>query len=243
MDQPQATAARRVALLQSNYIPWKGYFDIVHDVDLFIFYDDNQYTVRDWRNRNRIKTAGGVQWLTVPTGVDRDRLIHDVPLPSADWQAKHYQTLRQNYGKCPHFERYRAWLEHVYLGSRWDNLSVLNHALIRHIAHELLGLRTQFADSRTYAGQGQKFDKLFDVIQKSGATHYLSGPSARDYIVPERFAQAGIGLAWKDYAGYPEYPQRYPPFEHAVTILDLLFNTGPDAPWYIWGWRSGPLAS
>ncbi len=244
MNAPDPQSADlRVAVLQSNYIPWKGYFDIIHDVDLFVFYDDNQYTTRDWRNRNRIKTAGGPQWLTIPVGDDKTRLIHDVSVTNPAWQAKHYESLRQNYSKSPHFGLYRPWLEHVYLEQEWSNLSALNHATIQHVAREFLGIRTTFADSRTYAAQGHKLDKLVDLVVKTGATTYLSGPAAKDYIEPERFEQVRIGLEWKDYSGYPVYPQRFPPFEHGVSILDLLFNTGTDAPWYIWGWRQGPLAS
>ena len=242
-DTSNPNAGRRVAVLQSNYIPWKGYFDIIHDVDLFVFYDDNQYTPRDWRNRNRIKTAGGPQWLSVPVGDERSRLIHDVRISSPDWQAKHFESLRQNYSKCTHFERYRAWLEDVYLGQKWVSLSELNHATIQHVAREFLGIRTAFADSREFAAQGFKLDKMIDLVVKTGAATYLSGPAAKDYIEPERFAHAGIALEWKDYSGYPEYPQRFPPFEHGVSVLDLLFQTGPVAPWYIWGWRQGPLAS
>jgi hypothetical protein len=236
------TAGRRVAVLQSNYIPWKGYFDIIHDVDLFVFYDDNQYTPQDWRNRNRIKASAGPQWITIPVGHHHDRLIHDVPIPNPAWQAKHHQSLLQNYGKCAHFQRYRGWLEHVFLERRWENLSEFNQTVTRQIAGDFLGIRAEFADSRSYAAQGQKLDKLLDLVVKTGAQTYLSGPAARDYIVPERFAEAGVALEWMDYAGYPEYPQRFPPFEHGVTVLDLLFNTGPDAPWYIWGWRQGPLS-
>lgn len=228
----------RLAVLQSNYIPWKGYFDVIHDVDLFVFYDDNQYTKRDWRNRNRIKSAGGAQWLTVPVGTDRDRLIHDVEIPDPTWQAKHHQTLLQNYGKCPHFGRYRSWFDHMYLERRWDNLSVMNQEMTRHIAGEFLGIKTRFEDSRRYATSGHKLDKLVDLVTRTGARTYLSGPAAKDYVVPERFTERGIALEWKDYGGYPAYAQRFPPFEHGVSILDLLFNTGPDAPWYIWGWRT-----
>lgn len=235
--------SKRVAILQSNYIPWKGYFDIIHDVDLFMFYDDIQYTVRDWRHRNRIKATNGPEWISIPAGDDRNRLICEVELKDASWQAKHWRTLQQNYGKCPHFGLYKAYFEEVYLGHRWTNLSELNHSLIRHISREFLGIRTEFADSRSWHVSGHKLDRLFDLVKQSGATSYLSGPAAKDYIDPERFAQAGIALEWKSYAGYPEYPQRYPPFEHGVSILDLLFNTGPDAPWYIWGWREGTLSS
>jgi hypothetical protein len=234
---------RRVAVLQSNYIPWKGYFDIIHDVDLFVFYDDNQYTKNDWRNRNRIKAAGGAQWLTIPVGESHDRLICEVQLGDDRWQRKHWNTLKQNYGKCPHFERYRSYFEHVYLDQRWNNLSQLNQSLIVDIAREFLGITTVFADSRQYAAQGQRLDRLIDLVRTVGATSYLSGPAAMDYIVPERFAEIGVELAWKSYTGYPEYPQRFPPFEHGVSILDLLFNTGTDAPWYIWGWRQSAPSS
>jgi hypothetical protein len=168
------------------------------------------------------------------------RLICEVEIPDPRWQSRHWNTLIQNYGKCVHFARYRAYFEHVYLGQTWHNLSELNQSTIRHVAREFLGITTEFADSRQFQGQGFKLDKLVDVAQKAGATTYLSGPAARDYIVPKRFADSGIALEWKDYAGYPEYPQRFPPFEHRVTVLDLLFNTGPDAPWYIWGWRTAP---
>ena len=229
---------RRVAILQSNYIPWKGYFDIIHDVDLFIFYDDLQYTIRDWRHRNRIKTAQGVQWLSIPAGEDRNRLICDVTLKDASWQAKHWRTLQQTYGKCPALRALPSVLRAVL--PRPDLAQPLRAQPVAHPPRRPRVPRHHaptFADSRSYAATGQKLDRLVDLVVKSGATTYLSGPAARDYIEPARFEEIGVELLWKDYTGYPEYPQRFPPFEHAVTVLDLLFNVGPDAPAYIWGWR------
>lgn len=228
---------KRVAVLQSNYIPWKGYFDIIHDVDLFIFYDDVQFTKNDWRNRNKIKVPGGTAWLTVPVGQNLDRLICEVTIEDRQWQVKHFKTLCQYYGKAPHFSRYREYFEHVYLGHPWRSLSELNQTLIREISSNFLGISTQFKDSREFVAEGQKLERLIDLLGKCGAEHYLSGPAARNYIEPEAFARRGIELVYKDYSGYPEYPQFHPPFDHYVTILDLLFHTGPDAPWYIWGWR------
>lgn len=232
---------KKAAILQSNYIPWKGYFDIIHDVDLFVFYDDVQYTKNDWRNRNRIKTAAGVEWLTIPVGDGCDRMICEIELPSDRWQIKHWRSIQQNYGKSAYFGRYRDYFESVYVGQRWRSLSELNQSMCRHIACEFLGIATRFADSRHYQVQGKKQQRLLEILSQCGADAYLSGPAARDYIEPAAFERAGIALDWKDYTGYPEHAQRFAPFEHAVSILDLLFHTGPDAPWYIWGWRSNPL--
>lgn len=228
---------KTVVVLQSNYIPWKGYFDLARDSDLFIFYDDLQYTKNDWRNRNKIKTPKGAEWITIPVGTNEHRLICDVAINDPTWQVKHWKTLKQHYGSCPYFARYQTFFEDIYQGRQWHNLSELNQHLIRSISSELLGLSTEFRDSREYSLGGQKLDRLMELVMKAGADRYVSGPAGKGYIDPSRFADAGIELVWKDYSGYPEYSQRFPPFEHGVSILDLLFNVGPDAPWYIWGWR------
>lgn len=228
----------RVAVLQSNYIPWKGYFDIIHDVDLFLFYDDRQYTKNDWRNRNRIKTPGGPAWLTIPVGKRESRLICDVPLPGRDWARAHWQRLQEVYGAAPYFDEYRAYFERVYLGTEWRGLSELNQALITGIARDLLGLSTAFGDSRDYRLTGAKGERVLELVEQAGGRVYVSGPSARAYLPVEAFAARGIDVVWKDYAGYPAYPQLHPPFAHEVTVLDVLFHTGPAAPWHIWGWRT-----
>ena len=227
---------KRVAILQSNYIPWKGYFDIIHDVDEFIFLDDVQYTKHDWRNRNRIKTAAGPRWLTVPVGQSQSRFICEVDLPATDWPHRHWRRLQSSYATAPHFETYRAGLEDIYLHRRWHRLSDLNQHLVRAIAG-WLGITTRFRDSRELPLQGRKQDRLLEILGRVGATVYVSGPAARAYLDPRRFADARIELRWKDYGGYPEYPQLHPPFLHEVTVLDLLFHTGPDAAHCIWGWR------
>jgi hypothetical protein len=229
---------KRVAVLQSNYIPWKGYFDIIHDVELFIFHDDLQYTKNDWRNRNRIKTPKGTEWLTIPVGSREDRRICDVEIPASDWAAKHWRILRQNYSKAPFFARYEPFFEDIYMGRRWTTLSELNQHLIRTIARDHLGITTEFGASQDYQVSGCKGDRLLRLLEQCGAGIYVSGPAAKDYIEPLRFEEAGIQLIWKDYEGYPEYPQFFPPFVHQVTILDLLFHVGPSAPDYIWGWRA-----
>jgi len=227
----------KVAILQSNYIPWKGYFDIINDVDLFIFYDDVQYTTRDWRNRNKIKTDRGTKWLTVPVGKSSNRLICDVAIDDRDWGIRHWKTLQQYYARAPFFELYRKTLENMYLHTKWSSLSNLNQSLIKCIA-EILKIRTDFKDSRIFKAQGKKSERLIDILTKVNADVYLTGPSARSYLDEKLFRKANIEVIYKDYSGYPEYPQFYPPFVHEVTILDLLFHVGPEAPDYIWGWRS-----
>jgi hypothetical protein len=225
---------RSVAILQSNYIPWKGYFDLIRDVDLFIFLDDVQYTTRDWRNRNRIKTRHGLAWLTVPVGASRSRLIHEVEIANPDWGFLHWRRLLASYGSTPYFDQIRPLLEPIYLGTTWRLLSDLNQTIVRTLAGAL-GINTELADSRRYKVGTRKQDRILDLLSKAGATRYVTGQAARAYIDPERFARAGIDLVWKDYSKYPEYPQPFPPFEHQVTILDLMFNTGPDAAAHIWG--------
>ena len=223
----------RIAILQSNYLPWKGYFDIINSVDLFIFYDDVQYTKNDWRNRNKVKAAGGVNWLTIPCGSDENRLICDVAIKDARWQRDHWKTLQQNYSRTRYFSTYAPFFEDFYLGHTWNNLSELNQYLIRHISAEFLGSRTRFADSRAYGLTQRKGERVVELCRKVGAMAYLSGPAAKEYLSQEDFGDSGIKLEWMDYSGYPEYQQLYPPFVHGVSIVDLLFNEGPDAPRYM----------
>lgn len=229
----------RVAIIQSNYIPWKGYFDIIHDVDTFIFLDDVQFTQQDWRSRNRIKTSNGLLWLSVPAGTNKHRLIHEVRLADAAWQTRHWRSICQNYARAPYFDLYREFFEELYLGRRWESLSEMNQHFIKRIAVEYFDVKTCFRDSREFVLQGRKLDRLLDLVRQIGASSYLSGPAAREYIDDERFREANIELVYKDYSGYPTYQQPHPPFEHGVSILDVLFNVGPDAPYYLWGWREG----
>lgn len=228
---------KKVAIIQSSYIPWKGYFDIIHDSDVFVFLDDVQFTNRDWRSRNKIKTAQGPKWLTVPVGSNRDKLIQEVVIPSADWQKVHWDNIKQFYQKAPFFAQYKAIFEEIYLGKKWETLSGFNQEVTKKIAKDILGISTIFVDSQELQTSGSKQAKLIEIVKKVGGDVYISGPSARDYIDPQDFIQAQIELVYKEYTGYPEYPQFFPPFEHAVTILDLIFNVGPEAAYYIWGWR------
>jgi hypothetical protein len=225
---------KKVAIVQSNYIPWKGYFDLVAGVDEFILYDDVQYTRRDWRNRNQVKTPRGVQWMTVPVSVKGRYLqsIRETRVEGEAWAATHWRTLEANYARSAHFGEVAAFLRPLYLERRHPMLSGLNRAFIEAVC-AYLGIRTRLTDSADYRLADGRTERLADLCAQAGATEYVSGPSARSYLDQSAFRQRGIGVRWFDYAGYPEYPQLWGEFTHGVTILDLLFNCGRDAPRYM----------
>ncbi|MBN2452354.1 MAG: WbqC family protein [Lentisphaeria bacterium] len=224
---------KRVAILQSAYIPWKGYFDILHSVDEFILYDDAQYTVRDWRNRNRVKTPQGLRWLTIPVRhLGRSQRIRDTRSTDPRWRRRHWECLRRSYARAPYFHQYRSVFEPLYLGSEEESLSRINAAFLAAVAG-ILGIRTLVRWSWDYEVRGERTERLLHLCQQAGADEYLSGPAAKSYLDEARFAAAGIRVRWMSYAGYPEYRQLHPPFEHCVSILDLLFCEGPNSPSYM----------
>lgn len=222
---------KRVAILQSNYIPWKGYFDIIGMVDEFILYDDVQYTRRDWRNRNKIKTPNGAEWITIPVKVKGNytQAIKDTEISDPRWAGKHWSSIRHNYSKAPCFAWCAERLEPLYntLGQE-PRLSVVNYTFLQTIC-SALGITTslRWSDEFDY-GDGQT-EKLLNICRQTGASTYLSGPAARNYLNEEMFTQAGIAVEWMEYGGYPEYEQLYPPFDHGVSIVDLLMAKGAEA--------------
>lgn len=220
---------RKVAILQSNYIPWKGYFDLINLVDEFILYDDVQYTVNDWRNRNRIKTPEGAQWLTIPIQNQFGQKIHQARVSRSDWAVKHWKSIRQNYSKSKHFKLHKDRFESLYLDCKEDSLSRINRQFVEAIC-QALGIKTRITWSMDYALPDGKTERLVHLCKDVKATEYLSGPSAKAYLDEALFEKENISVSYMDYSGYPEYPQLFPPFEHSVSVLDLIFNTGEDAP-------------
>ncbi|MBN50680.1 MAG: hypothetical protein CMN85_14200 [Spongiibacteraceae bacterium] len=226
---------KKVAILQSNYIPWKGYFDMIAAVDEFILYDDMQYTRRDWRNRNQIKTPQGVQWLTVPVLVKGKyhQKIRETEINGAEWAAAHWKALAQNYRRATHYEEIAAWLQPLYTEESFSHISQLNRRFIEAICN-YLAIETVITSSWDYPLLEEgKTERLADLCRQSGGTEYISGPAAKDYVDERVFADNGIELTWFNYGGYPEYQQLWGEFTHGVTILDLLFNCGKEAPRYM----------
>lgn len=226
-----------VVILQPSYIPWRGVFDQIQRADLFVFYDDVQYDTRGWRNRNQIKTSRGKQWLTIPVysrGAQTQNIpIHQIRIVwETPWNEIHLKAIQQSYSRAPHFEQYLPLLE-MFFQRRDQFLADFTIDFTIALARELGNTHTRFMRSSEISGiNGQKTDRLIQVLQAVGATHYISGPSAQDYIEQEKFENAGITLEYMQY-DYPEYSQLYPPFDPYVSILDLLFMTGSEAPQYI----------
>jgi hypothetical protein len=219
---------KRVAVLQSNYIPWKGYFDLIASVDEFIFYDDVQYTKNDWRNRNLIKTPQGPQWLSIPVGAAIHRSINEVEIHDAQCGSIHWKRLCANYARAACFREMANWLEPIYCDAPWSMLSDVNRRLVTAICG-FLAIDTRLSDSADFAATGDRNQRLLSLCEKSGADVYVSGPAARSYLDVSAFERASVEVAWFDYSGYPTYRQLWGDFVHGVSILDLLFNCGADA--------------
>ncbi len=222
-------------ILQPSYVPWRGYFDQIRRADLFIFYDDIQYDKHGWRNRNQIKTHQGKQWLTIPVytkGVTQGVPIKDVRIDwSKSWAKSHLKSLTLSYSKAPYLEQYLPMLESFY-ERRDEFLADFTIETSIQLARELGFDSTRFMRSSALTNiEGQKTDRVINILKQVGANHYICGPSASSYMEPEKFDGAGITFEYMDY-NYPEYSQLYPPYDPYVSILDLLLMKGNSAADY-----------
>lgn len=234
----------RICIIQSCYIPWKGFFDLIGRCDEYVVYDGAQYARRHWHNRNRIKTSSGLEWLSIPV-LSKGRFEQPIEQVQIEkpWAEKHWRSLQLAYERAPFFElfesRVRGWYERA---DRETHLSGVNLIFIRGLS-ELLGLKTRIVSDKTYPVQGRKTERLVSIAQAAGANTYLSGPSARSYLDETAFNLAGMAVEWMSYQGYPQYKQLHGAFEHAVSSLDVLFNTGPEAGFFSRGHRIEGIGS
>jgi len=220
---------KRLAILQSNYIPWKGYFDLINSVDQFILYDTAQFTKSDWRNRNRIKTRNGPIWLTIPVVNNFGQSIQDTVVSDQRWAAKHWATMSQSYTRAPYFADHKDWLGGLFRAAAGErNLSRINYRFLSEICR-VLGIKTPISWSSDYRLVEGQTERLVDLCKQTGATDYVSGPAARAYLDERLFEQERVKVTYIDYSGYPKYRQLNPPFGHGVSILDLLLNEGSNA--------------
>ena len=226
----------KAVILQPSYIPWRGYFHQIHKADVFIFYDDVQFDKHGWRNRNRVKTHQGTQWLTIPVH-GRGAPVQHTPINQVlidsrqPWNRKHWMTLEQSYSKAPYFKSYAGWLEAMYQDPP-SLLADFTISLTVEISRQIGIQHTRFLRSSSLEALGTKTERLLHILTQLGADHYISGPSARSYLDENAFATAGITLEYMEY-NYPVYEQLYPPYDPQVSILDLMFMTGPDALAYM----------
>lgn len=223
---------KKVAILQSNYIPWKGYFDLISYVDEFIIYDDMQFTKKDWRNRNKIKTPQGLHWLSIPVGSDTNRKIREVTFTDNNWREKHCKVLEANYKKSPFFEEVFSFIKPIIIDKNLNSLTQLNVSLIKSIC-SYLGILTPITYCWDYGLIEGKTERLVNLSQRAKADIYVSGPAAKDYIEEIFFKEQDVRLEWFDYNNYPAYPQLWGSFEHSVSILDLIFNCGKESYKYM----------
>ena len=231
-----ASTRKTCVILQPSYIPWRGYFDQILKADVFVFYDDVQYDKHGWRNRNRIKTPQGSQWLTIPVAakgnITQSKNIKDIPIVyDRDWVHQHLENLKGSYSRTPYYREYLDLLMPFYK-KRYELLADFTIDTTIALAGKLGVGKERFIRSSELGIEDDRNQRLINICRRLNATHYISGPSAQDYIDRQLYADADIQLSFIKY-DYPEYPQLYPPFDPQVTILDLLFTLGGDTLKYI----------
>lgn len=224
---------KRVVVTQSNYIPWKGYFDQLACADEVVLLDDVQYTRRDWRNRNRIKTAGGLKWLSIPVtskGHQEGGLrICDVTVSDEEWADRHFSMIEQSYRDAAAWSEIGVWIEELYAGAR--SIEKLSH-INRHFIDAICGyldMRPNISWSTDHDIDTTDIDateRLVRLCLSVSADTYVSGPAAKNYLDVSAFNRAGIQVEWVDYSGYETYDQPHGEFEHGVTMLDLIASVG-----------------
>jgi hypothetical protein len=223
---------RTAVILQSNYIPWKGYFDLINSAGVFVIYDEVQFTRRDWRNRNKIILNGKSHWLTIPveTKGKYELPINQIKVSDHQWAKKHWATIRHAYGKAEHFASYEAQLAKAYEeAAKLDYLTDIN-ILFLELLSDFLDITHKLVHSRKIPETAtDPTGRLVEICQKLEAQRYISGPSAKAYIEKEQFESARIELCYANYADYPQYKQTSETFEHGVSILDLLMHEGRGA--------------
>ena len=226
-----SSVINKIAILQPNYIPWKGYFDLIAYVDHFVILDDVQFTKRDWRNRNLIKTSQGTQWITVPviSKGKYDQKINEVLIDGNSWRQEHLNSFKANYSRAKYFEQIYQLLEPIYLNESIAFLSNFNLLLIETIC-VFLNIETKISlSSDLDLTKINKNESLIEICNYFEARTYVSGPAARNYLDITQFKAIGLDVEWFDYDGYNIYEQLWGEFEHKVSILDLLFNCGANS--------------
>tara|TARA_B100000123_G_C25732844_1_gene430084 strand:+ start:1000 stop:1728 length:729 start_codon:yes stop_codon:yes gene_type:complete len=231
---------KKIGVVQSNYIPWKGYFDLISYVDEFVIYDDCQFTKRDWRNRNKIKTPSGLEWLTIPVEVKGKyfQKIKDTKIANKNWGKIHWSKISHNYSKTKFFKIYKDVFKPLFLDNKHVFLNQINFSFIQ-IINKMLNIKTKIKWSMDYKLDAKSANqRILSICKQSDASTYVSGPLAKNYIDQNQFVKEGIKIEWFNYDNYQAYHQLFPPFEHKVSVLDLIFNEGPNAKKFLKSYKN-----
>ena len=216
-----------VAIHQPQFLPWLGYFHKMAVSDVFCILDTVQYKKNEWQNRNRIKTAQGWQWLTVPVSYKFPEKILDVQINNAtNWRKKHLQAITTNYRKAPYYDAYFDILSNVY-EQEWKGLADLNLQLI-HDLREALGISRSpvVLSSRIDGLSTDPTQRLVDICRHVGGDVYLAGADGPNYMDMDCFQRSGVRVGVQQF-DHPRYPQCFGDFESHLSVIDLLFNLGP----------------
>jgi len=225
-----ANDKKTIVILQPGYIPWLGFFNMMHSADLFIYHTDVQYDKQSWRNRNRIRTAKGFVWLTVPVQISghSKSLIRDIRIDGGkNWRRDHLNLLKQNYMKAPFYEYYIDYFEELY-ANKWEFLIDVDLEIVNYLIKEL-GISTKVEYSTNFDLKGLKGqDRVLAICEQAGATEYLSGPAGKAIYFEDEFRRKGVDLAWHNYP-HPVYRQQFDGFVPYLSVIDLMFNHGPES--------------
>lgn len=227
--------SNKVIITQSNYIPWKGYFTTMKEATHVVLYDDAQYTRRDWRNRNKIITPNGPDWLSIPIDVKGKyhQKVNEAKVKDLNWSTNHWNKITQNYKKAPYFNKYSKYFSDLYLQD-FKNLQYLSDINKRLLVRctDILGIEIDILDSREFNLKGNKTQKLINICKDLNAAEYFTGPAALDYIEEDLFDIEGIKLSFYNLDDFPTYQQQWHDFDHHVSILDMFFNLGDETQQY-----------
>jgi hypothetical protein len=214
-----------VSVHQPQYLPWLGYFDKIDRADIFVLLDTVQFKKNEWQNRNRIKTAGGWQWLTVPVLYRFPQLIREVGINNREhWQKKQRQAIISNYRKAPYWSDLEDFFEDLFTAV-WEHIAPLNIHGVRRLV-EILGIKTPiFIASELGQFPEDADERLIAIVRHFGADTYLAGSGGREYMQLDKYEKNGVRVVFQEYR-HPSYSQLFEDFEPFMSVIDLILNRG-----------------
>lgn len=223
-------------IMQPTYLPWMGFFEMIDATDIYVVFDHVQFVKKYWDQRNRIKTANGVIWLTIPVhNAPQETRICDVKVSydNGNPLEKHWKTIALSYKKAPYFNEYKSIFEKIY-SKEYSLLRDLNIELIETVC-AILGIKTKIMfSSKMDLGDKDmnRTERVVNLCKKTGITKLYDAKGAQDLLDTSLFKKEGIEIIFQDFQ-HPEYPQLWGEFIPYLSVIDLLFNCGPDSIKYI----------